>query len=104
MQFNFPKHEFSASVFDRLLKSIKDSVEKDDWTTVEAGGDENGWIATPSNKTFIHNLGYIPRSVEVQASDQPDGSDFASDTYTSCTKTQIVITGPSAYCRVRLNR
>lgn len=95
MQFSFPKIAWSADVFDKLLKSIKDSIEKHDY--------DSGWIKTPSDKKIKHNLNALPVEIFVQSADNLSGSDFVPDTFTFANKTSVTINGAKAYCRVIIN-
>lgn len=96
MQFSFPKLAWSETVFDRLLKAIKDGIEKADY--------DSGWIAAPTGGIFSHSLGVIPTEIWVYESDNSDGSAFSQILPTSVTRTGITITATKAYCRARANK
>lgn len=89
-------NEMSQANWDKMLKDNKQSHEGADY--------DSGWIATPSNKIVRHNLGVIPSEIHVFSSANSQGNPFAQDTFTSCDRTNITITGPSAYCRVRIQK
>lgn len=95
MQFKMAKAPFTQDLWDRFFNANKAAHEKADY--------DSGWIATPGNKTIMHRLNRLPCEVWVYASDAASGDGFDSDTWTACTSTQITITGPKAYCRVRMN-
>jgi hypothetical protein len=95
MQMRMAKAPFSEAVWDKFFSANKAAHEKADF--------DSGWVPTPSDKVIKHNLGRLPAEVWVYASDAASGDPFASDTWTACTANQITITGPSAYCRVRIN-
>lgn len=81
---------------DRAYSAVRAAVENYDF--------DSGWIATPANKIVKHNLGIAPKTVLVYASDERTGKIFSSDSFTSCTTSQVTITGPKAYCRVLVDR
>lgn len=82
--------------FDKLMAVNKLAHEGADF--------DSGWIATPANKTIIHDLGVIPSETFVYASANKDGDPHSSDTFTLCDRSKIVITGPLAFCRVRIQK
>lgn len=94
MLFSFAKGPFSDTIWPKFVSAVKASIEKADW--------DSGVIPTPSDKIVKHPLGQLPAEVWVYASDNADGSSFDSDTWTACTTTQITVTGPKAFCRVRM--
>jgi len=90
MKLNLNKADWVNS--DRAYSATKSAVEKNDF--------DSGWKATPSDKIVKHDLGVLPRFVLVFASDSANGDSYSSDAFMACTKTQVTITGPKAYCRV----
>lgn len=82
--------------WDKLVRLTKVAIEGADFDT--------GWIATPADKIIRHNLGVLPSETYVYSSANAQGEPHASDTFTACDRTTITITGPSAYCRVRLKK
>lgn len=88
--------EMSQANWDKMVKLNKLAHESADF--------DSGWIATPSSKVIRHNLGVIPSEIHVYSSANSQGDPFAQDTFTSCDRTNITITGPSAFCRVRINK
>lgn len=95
-EFSYSKKSLNPHDLPALLDAIKKSAE--DWDF------DSGWIATPADKIVKHDLGVVPRLVLVQASAASDGTGFAPDTFTSATATDVTITGPSAYCRVLVDK
>lgn len=93
--FSLPKVKWNPDNYERLHSAIFNATQRGDYDT--------GWVATPANKTFSHNLGVVPAEVWVQASDNPDGGSYSSDTFTVTAK-DITIGGPKAYCRVRIHK
>lgn len=88
--------EMSQPNWDKLLKTNKLAHEGADFDT--------GWIPTPVSKVIRHNLGVTPSEIHVHSSANSQGNPFAQDTFTACDRTNITITGPSAYCRVRIQK
>lgn len=82
--------------WDKLLRVAKQAIEKADF--------DSGWIATPSAKVIKHNLGVLPSEVWVYASASSSGTDFQSDTFTLCGRTNITVNGALGFCRVRMNK
>lgn len=95
-EFTYPRKKFNEHEMPSLLDAIKRSSEDYDF--------DSEWMTTPSDKIVNHGLGVVPRYVIVQKSANADGSGHAPDTYTSATADAITITGPSAYCRVLVNK
>ena len=88
--------DLTQANWDKFIKAAKQAIEGADFDT--------GWIATPSSKIIKHNLGVVPSETYVYSSASKTGEPHASDTFTSCDRTNITITGPSAYCRVRMKK
>ena len=82
--------------WDKLVRAARHGIEGADFDT--------GWIATPANKIIRHNLGVLPAETTVLSSANSQGDPHASDTFTFCDRTNITITGPAAFCRVRMNK
>lgn len=95
-QFNFSKQPWNEDTFHKLLGHMKTAVEKHDY--------DSGWVPTPADKVFEHNLTVLPAVVHVQTSDDPAGVNFQSDGYTAVNSTTITVTGTKAYTRVLLNK
>lgn len=86
----------SAADWDRLVRATRHGIENADY--------DSGWIATPVDKIVRHDLGVPPAEIYVYSSALADGSPFAVDTFTACDRNTITITGPSAFCRVRIKK
>lgn len=95
MLLKVAKAPFTQDFWDKFFSANKAAHEKADF--------DSGWIATPSDKVVKHKLNRLPAEVWVYSSDAASGDPFASDTWTACTASQITITGPKAFCRVRMN-
>ncbi len=95
-QFNFPKIKWNEDVFHRLLGTMKSAVERHDY--------DSGWVPTPADKVFEHNMTVLPAVVHVQTSDDPAGTNFQNDGYSAVNSSTITVTGTKAYTRVLLNK
>ncbi len=96
MELNFPHTDFKPEHMPRLLTAIRDAVGRTDF--------DSTWTRVPDNKSFQHALGVVPRIIHVQQSDNPDGTDWTTDTWTNVSTSAITITGSKKYCRVLLEK
>ena len=85
----------SKADWDKLIRAAGHGIETADFDTK--------WITTPGSKVIRHNLGVLPSEIWVYSSAFSNGEPHAQDTFISCDRTNITITGPSPFCRVRMN-
>ena len=96
MEYKMPKMKFDEKLWDRFQASVRDAINKHDF--------DSGWVKTPTDKIFRHNLTVVPRTINVQSSDNANGDEADSDSYTGLNRKQVTIGGPKAFARVFANK
>jgi hypothetical protein len=93
-QFSQVRGGLSDAAFQQMQANISRALAVSDY--------DSGWVATPADKQFEHNLGDIPKFVFVFAADDPEAA-ATPDSYVSVDRQFITIIGPKAFARVLID-
>lgn len=85
---------FGPSLGPKIYAALKQSIENFDLN--------DGWETAATSKA--HKLGVVPKFVQVQVSDNADGSNYDVINATAINSTSITLSTAKAFMRVLANR